>query len=224
MGMISSFSHGEAKRKLGRLVPSDLYLRAQNLPSRERLFDLLIIESDGEWWFNSDSIDKQLKLDGLTEVQVEVKLFTGYSHCPKCNHDLATITPALPGQPIIYGFYDYDCDPVRIQHQFACRKCRHQWGPPASGPRNADIISVPAAARVTQPQGVINEPKPGTAGAAAFATADAVYARPDRPQDWKAFRLVVIAEGEAEGQNPGNVGTELPRWARFRKVFHFAGT
>ena len=79
------------------------------------------------------------------------------------------------------------------------------------------------AQRVTS-TATITEPKPGSAGAAAWAVADRVFAREGKDHDWKAFRLVVIAEGEAEGQNPGNVGTELPRWARLRKVYHFAGS
>lgn len=220
MTMISAISRNAAERKLNRFLPRDRYLSNQVLPSRFKLHDLLVVESDGEYWFNTDAASKQCKLDGLTEIQENVKLYTGHTHCPACKADLAASSPTS-----LCGFYDYDITTVRIKHQFACKKCRHEWGTKieSGATRDGSLVAVAAGPRTDGPVTLnMSEPKPGTAGAAAFAVADREYARPDRSADWKTFRNVVIAAGVAEGQNQGNVGTELPRWARIRKVYHFA--
>jgi hypothetical protein len=58
----------------------------------------------------------------------------------------------------------------------------------------------------------IREPKPGSAGAQAWAICDAFYAQHGRIPTAAEAR----AAGEAAGLNPGNVGTEASRWGKFR--------
>lgn len=58
----------------------------------------------------------------------------------------------------------------------------------------------------------IREPKPGSAGAQAWAVCDAFYSQHGRIPSAAEAR----AAGEAAGLNPGNVGTEASRWGKFR--------
>lgn len=62
-----------------------------------------------------------------------------------------------------------------------------------------------------RPAGAVKEPRPGSAGAKAWAVCDAFYAEHQRCPTGAEAR----AAGEAAGLNPGNVGTEASVWRRF---------
>lgn len=208
MAMVSSPTRTHAIHAMA--LPSTLYLQAAGISSANRLTELLIVESDNEWWFNPDTVAKHLKLDGLNEHQENVKLYTGFTQCPKCANDLA------PEGDV--GFFDYDIDTVRIQYQFACKKCRHQWGPKASGPRDATLVGVAAAPRApTAP----HAPRAKTAGGPSVRDQIHAIINPLRDQmglaDWAAFRKVAIERCTAAGINPGSTTTELPRWRKVQE-------
>lgn len=222
MAMIASASRAYAERKLDRILPTDYYLTRQALPNRYRLHDLLIVESDDEYWFNTDTAAKQVKLDGLTEKQINVKLCTGHTHCPKCNHDLAPDLPPIAGRPYNIGFYDFDVDPVRIQKQFACKKCRHQWGPVASGPKDASLVAVAAGPRDPATMRTPNAPRAKTAGGPSVRDQIHAVLTPLLVEigltDWVVFRKVAIERCTAAGINLGSTTTELPRWRKVQET------
>ena len=216
MTMIASSSWASAALKLNSHLPSDLYLRNQNLPTRARLLDTLIVESDGDYWFNSESAAKAVKLDGLTERQLNVKLCTGHTTCPKCSHDLACGSGHDD-----YGFFDFDVDNVRIQHQFACKKCRFQWGPKASGPKDSSLVAEaapPRGERVAAPtKSAYTPPAGGSVTGRVWEIADEVRtAHPN--SDWKTLRAAVCAAGEAAGIHPATVATQVAKWRKGRGI------
>lgn len=219
MTMIASSSWISAAQKLDRYLPRDLFLRDQSLPTRQRIYDLLIVESDGEYWFNPESATKQIKLDSLTEQQVNVKLFTGYTHCPKCKNDLAPSIPPLPGAvgPNV-GFYDFDVDAVRIQHQFACKKCRHQWGPKASGPKDSSLTAVAAPPRdpndIRAPSGPRVHKVDGISLKDKIDQIFASVAERIGVADWPAFRTAAVAACVAKGVKNTTAATAVSKWRK----------
>ena len=206
MVMIAASTRAYAERKLDRVLPTNHYLSREGLPNRYRLHDLLIVESDGEYWFNTDTALKHVKLDGLNEVQVNVKLCTGYTHCPKCSNDLAPDLPPIAGQPYNVGFYDFDVDAVRIQRQFACKKCRHQWGPVASGPKDASLVAIAAEPRDPATLRTPHAPRAKTAGGPSVRDQIHAIIEPLRAEigltDWVEFRRVAVERCTAAGINP----------------------
>lgn len=206
--MIGSPSFGHAVQALNRRLPSQYFLTMAALPSRVKLHDILIVESDGEFWFNTDTLDKFCKLEGLTEHQENVTLYTGHLLCPGCGANLAHENGAV-------GFYDYDVDHVRIQKQFACKKCRHQWGPRASGPRDSAVVASPCPPR--EPSAP-RAPRARTAGGPSVR--DLIHAIINALRDeigiadWATFRKVAVERCTAAGINPGSTTTELPRWRK----------
>lgn len=198
--MIGSSSRSGAFHKLKAHTPCARYLANQGLPSHERLSDLLLVESDGEWWFNTDSVAKQCKLDGLTEAQINVKLCTGHTHCPGCKVDLSI--PNHNGSDPRVGFYDFDVDPVRINRQFACKKCRHQWGPAASGPKDSSLVAVAAPKR---DPATVRGPSAPRAGGGTKSIKDALFISVQETHplsNWEAFRAEYVKQAIAAGIKP----------------------
>lgn len=217
--MISAASRSQAIKKMQ--LPKQLYLTSVGVPNHNRLAELLLVESDGEWWFNPDTLMKQLKLDGLSEHQVNVKLLTGYTHCPKCAHDLAPVPlPSAVGQAV--GFFDFDIDAVRIQHQFACKKCRHQWGPKASGPKDFTLAAENAPPRgervAVGVKSAYTPPAGGSVTGRVWEIADEIRAKPDAPRDWKGLRAAIVTAGDAAGIHPATVATQVAKWRKGRGI------
>jgi hypothetical protein len=172
---------------------------------------MYLVESDGDWWFNPVTLAKVLKLDGLTETQENIKLYCGFTHCPSCKFDLTPLPNAAP------GFFDYDVDSVRIQKQFACRKCRHQWGPEAGGARDS-AVQPGSLARSSSSRSSIphrsTAPATGSITGRVWEIADELYAS----QDWKSVRAAVMLAGEAAGIHPSTVATQVAKWRKARGV------
>ena len=213
MAMTSAPSRAQAIHAMQ--LPPPLYFDTAGLPPRFRAEELLLVESDGEWWFNPDTVEKQLKIAGLTEEQLNVKLTTGHTHCPKCNHDLAA--PSAIGNDLRVGFYDYFVDNVRIQEQFSCKKCRHQWGGKCSGPKDFTLTPVVASSpRAATARGTFKPPAGGSVTGRVWAIADAIYAT--NPADWKTVRAALVVAGEAEGIHSATVATQAAKWRKARGV------
>lgn len=190
MGMHSAVSRSQALRAMD--LPNTLYFTAQGL-NRSRIVELLLTESDGEWWYNPESVTKQCRLDGLTEAQVNVKLCTGHTHCPKCKHDLAA--PSTIGADQRVSFYDFFVDDmVRIQEQFACKKCRHQWGGKCRGSKDSAIERVAAPVRSqTSEKG----PRAPRAAAGTKSIKDTLFLELQQTipvSNWEAFRAEYIKQ------------------------------
>lgn len=221
MVMQSRLSFIAATRAVNRHMPTNYALELMGVPrTRGALHELLVTESDGEYWFDLDSVTKAVGLAGLTEHQENVRLYTGHTHCPQCKSDLAPSTPPIPGQRFNIGFYDSDIDPVRIPRQFACKKCRHAWGPPASGPKDSSLVAVAAGPRDPSDIPTARAPRAKTSGGPSVRDQIHAILNPLKDEmglaDWPAYRAAAITKCTAAGINPGSTTTELPRWRKLQ--------
>lgn len=218
--MLSFHSRGAASRSIRKNSPPASFLIANGLPSHARLEDMLLVEVEGEYFYKAEDLEKYLGIASFTENQVEAYLFCGHVNCPSCKADLAPPVVLLPGQRYEhYGFTDYDVDGPRWQkEQFACKKCRHQWGGICTGGKDANHVAIPVASKSSAPT-ELKPPKPDSLCGKAWAIFDEHYADPNRAQDWKTWRANAIAACVAAGQNEGNAGTEIPRWRKYNGAF-----